>query len=204
MTAPIIHRGIEQGTPEWFALRAGKFSASKAGVIMGGLETKGLADYMQDLAWERVYGPIEGGYKSAAMERGNILEQESREWYSFETGHAVDTVTLVQHGGLSNVVWSPDGLIGTEGALEAKNPLHRAWMDVKRTGKIPAEYRHQCRWAMWVGDLQWMDFVAHHPQAGGIIIGCEVTETEKEMMAERVALLEPKVQAWVEILKESK
>jgi putative phage-type endonuclease len=204
VTGPIIHRGIEQGTPEWLALRAGKFSASKAAVIMGGLDTAGLASYIADLAWERVYGPTEPGFKSAAMERGNELEPESREWYAFTRDVVVDTVALVEHASIPNVCWSPDGLIDPRGAIEAKNPLHKAWMEVKRTGKIPAEYRWQCRWAMWVGELDWLDFVAHHPRPGGLIVPCEITDAEKEQMAERVALLEPKVQAWVEILTDRK
>lgn len=198
----MIHRGIEQGTPEWFALRAGKFSASRAAIVMGGLDTSGLAGYIQDLAWERVYGPIPEGFKSDAMKRGNEVEPEARDWYAFEKGVSVEEVTLVEHDAL-NAVWSPDGLVG-RGAIEAKSPRHKAWMEVKRTGKVPSEYRWQCKWAMWVGGLEWLDFIAYQPQAGGIIIPCEVSEAEKEQMAERVAVLEPKVQAWVEILKGAK
>ncbi len=201
---PIIHRGIAQGTPEWMALRAGNYSGSKAAVTMSGLDTKGLADYLQDLAWERVYGPITGGFKSAAMDRGNALEPEARDWYAFERGVAVEEVTLVVHGEMPNVIWSPDGLVHPRRAIEAKNPLHKAWMEVKRTGKVPAEYRWQCRWACWTGALDGIDFIAYHPQAGGLVVPCEVTESEKQQMAERVALLEPKVIAWVEILTDKR
>lgn len=202
--SPIIHRGIEQGTPEWFALRAGKFSASKAAVIMGGLDTAGLDAYIRDLAWERVYGPIlDGGYKSSAMERGNAVEPEARDWYAFEKGIVVEQVSLVEHATIPNVVWSPDGVFGRK-AIEAKSPLHKAWMDVLATGKVPSEYRWQCRWACWVGELEALDFVCYHPKPGGIIIPWETTESEKQQMAERVALLEPKVQAWVDKLNERK
>ena len=73
-------------------------------------------------------------------------------------------------------------------------------MEVKRTGKVPSEYRWQCRWAQWVGQLDGLDFIAYHPQAGGLIVPCEVTAIECEQMADRVALLEPKVAEWVEII----
>jgi len=109
---PTVIRGIDQGSPEWLALRAGKFSASKAAITMGGMDTKGLADYVQDLAWERVYGPITGGFKSVAMERGNEVEPEARDWYAFHRGVTVETVALVEHASVPNVVWSPDGLVG--------------------------------------------------------------------------------------------
>jgi putative phage-type endonuclease len=199
-----LHTGIDQGTPEWRALKAGKFSSSKAAIIMGGLDTAGLASYLQDLAWERVFGPIEGGFKSAAMERGTVMEPESRDWYAFEKGIAVHSVTLIEHSTIPHVCWSPDGLCEPRGGIEAKNPLHKAWMAVKKTGKVPAEYRWQTKWGMWVGECDWLDFVAYHPLAGGLIVPCEVTDAEKEQMAERVALLEPKVQAWVDILTERK
>jgi len=77
-------------------------------------------------------------------------------------------------------------------------------MEVRRTGKIPAEYRWQCRWAQWVGMLDGLDFVAYHPRPGGIIIPSEVTATEKEQMEERVALLEKRVAVWTEILQPTK
>lgn len=201
MIAPTFRYDIEQGSPEWHEIKAGKWSASKAAVIMGGLDTSGLADYIKDLAWERVHGPIEGGgYKSAAMERGNVVEAEARDWYAFERDIEVVQVGCVLHATVPNVLWSPDGLVGDAGAIEAKCPLHKAYMEVKRTGKVPSEYRWQTKFGMWVGQRECMDFLAYHPQPGGLIIPCEVTDEEKERMEERIALLEPKVQKWVDIL----
>ena len=68
-------------TPELRQARAGKLTASKAGIIMGGLNTKGLADYVMQLAWERVYGVSDDpGYTSPAMERGTLLEADALAW----------------------------------------------------------------------------------------------------------------------------
>lgn len=203
MAEPIIHRDIAQHSPEWYAIKAGKWSASNAATIMGGLDTSGLASLVQDIAWERVYGPTPAGFKSAAMERGNELEAEARHWYEQTTGHAIEQVGFVTHATLPTVGWSPDGLhrlSERRAAIEAKCPLHKAWMQVKRTGKVPAEYRWQTKWGLWVGQLDGMDFLAYHPIPGGLVIACEVADEEKEQMAERVHLLEGKVAQWVEIL----
>jgi putative phage-type endonuclease len=202
--APTIHRDIAQHSPEWYAIKAGKWSASNAATIMGGLDTSGLASLVKDIAWERVFGPTEGGFQSKAMERGNELESDARDWYAFERDAVVVEVGFVEHATVPRVGWSPDGLYGERHGIEAKCPLHKAWMEVKRTGKIPAEYRWQCRWAMWVGELESLDFIAYHPKAGGLIVPCEITESERSQMAERVALLEPKVAEWVEILTDKK
>lgn len=201
----IYHPEIEQGTEEWKLIKAGRFSSSKAAVIMGGLDTSGLASYIQDLAWERVYGPIDGGYKNSAMERGHVVEPDAREWYSFVKGSPVEQCGFVQREDFPNCGWSPDGLLmHRKGAIEAKCPLHKAWMECKRTGKIPSEYRWQTKFALWIGQLDWLDFISYHPLAGGLIVEATVTETEMQQMAERVTLLEAKVQSWVNILQDKK
>ena len=201
---PVIHRDITQGSPEWFAIRAGKWSASNAGTIMGGLETSGLASLVKDIAWERVYGSTESdSYRSPAMERGSVMEAEARDWYAFTTGAEVEQVGFVEHATVPNVGWSPDGLCLPR-ATEIKCPLHKAWMEVKRTGKVPAEYRWQCGWACWVGKLDGLDFVAYHPQAGGLLIPYEFDSALAEQMQDRVEALEVKVAAWVEILTDKK
>lgn len=198
---PIFHWSIEQHSPEWYAIKAGKWSASNAAKIMGGLDTAGLAALIQDIAWERVYGPSqEERFKSTAMNRGTEMEPESRDCYAFERDVIVRECGFVEHSDIPNVGWSPDGLVHLRHGIEAKNPGHRAWMETKRTGKIPSEYRWQCKWGLWVGDLQSLDFIAYRPEAGLIVIPAEVTESEKQQMAERVALLETKVAAWIDIL----
>lgn len=204
MSDPIIHREFAQHSPEWYAIKAGKFSASKAAIIMGGLDTSGLASLIKDLAWERVYGVIdEPQFHSKAMDRGTEKEYEARDWYAFDRDVVIEEVGFVEHASLPNVGWSPDGLFGNR-AIEAKCPLHKAWMETKRTGKVPAEYRWQCRWAQWVGRLVGVEFIAYSPQAGGLVVPFEATESEFEQMAERIALLEPKVQEWVEILTDKR
>lgn len=199
--APIIRRDIRQGTQAWHDARAGKFSASQAATIMGDISNPTLLAYLKDLGWERVYGQTDSGFKSKAMDRGHVVEPEARDWFAFTRDVVVEEVGLVEHAFLPNVVWSPDGLFddGNRG-IEAKCPLHRAWMDCKRTGKVPAEYRWQCKWAMWVGQLDELAFIAYHPLPGGITVPCEITDADCDAMAERIALLEPRVQVWVDIL----
>lgn len=201
--SPIYHPEIVQGTPEWDAMRAGKWSASKGAVIMGGLDTQGLKDYILDLAWGRVFGAIDGGFKSKAMERGHLVEPESREWFAFTRDLAVEEMGFVEHARIPNLGWSPDGLHSQrKGGIEAKCPLHKAWMHVEETGKVPSEYRWQTKIGCMVGELDGLDFVAYHPKAGGLIVPVEITDAEKDQIESRIALLEPKVQARVDRLME--
>lgn len=202
---PIYHYDIVQGTPEWTAIRAGKWSASMGAVIMGGLDTGGLADYIKDIAWGRVFGPPDKGFKSKAMDRGHETEPDARDWFAFERDIVVEECGFVEHSTIPFLGWSPDGLFdGAKGAIEAKCPLHKAWMETKRTGKIPAEYRWQCKFAQFIGELDELQFIAYHPLPGGLIVPSEITDEEKERIAERITVLEPKVLQWVDILTNRK
>lgn len=203
---PIYHSGVIQGTPEWEEVRAGKWSASKAAVIMGGLDTGGLASLVKAVAWGRVYGPTGVvSYKSAAMDRGHVVEPQAREWTAFSIDEVIEEVGFVEHSLIPHVGWSPDGLYDKrKRAVEIKSPEFSAIMDMLRKREVPAEYRHQCRWACWVGELDGLDFVGFHPATGGIVVPVEITQADRDAMAERVALLENKVAPWVEILNDRK
>ncbi len=202
MSGPLYHTDIEQGTDEWHAVKAGYFSASHGAVIMGGLDTSGLADYLKDLAWGRVYGPTDRGFTSKAMEHGTLTEPEGRDWFAFERDVVIEQVGFVEHARIPFLGWSPDGLFNRrKNAIEAKCPQHKAWMEVCRTGKVPAVYRWQCKIGCMVGELDGMEFVSYHKKAGGLIVPIEVTGSEKQQVEERIAILEPKVMQWVDILK---
>lgn len=192
-------------TPELRLARAGKLTASKAAVVMGGLDTKGLADYVKQIAWERVYGPPdEEGYKSAAMERGTLLEAEALSWYAFETSTALDQEPdrAIDHPTVPNVAASPDAL-RPDRVIEVKCPMPPAWMEVKRTMKVPAEYRWQVRWQMWCAGKSLADFVCYHPSAGGIIIAAELSDEDAQAMADRVPIVEAMIAEWVNILEQA-
>lgn len=180
--------------------RLGKLTASKAGVIMGGLDTSGLQTYVKSLAWERVYGARDEEYKSSAMDRGNALEASALDWYEFETCETlVRTPGFMQHPSIAYVGASPDALMEGK-TVQVKCPLHGAWMETKRTMQVPAEYRWQCRWESWVCGLRACDFVTWHPIAGGLIVPMTVSDAECDQMAERAAIVDAMVRKWVDIL----
>jgi hypothetical protein len=88
--------------------------------------------------------------------------------------------------------------------VECKCPLFSAWMEVKRTMQVPAEYRWQVRWQLWVLGLRAADFVCFHPIAGGLIVPFTVTDAECGQMAERAAVVDRMVQKWVDILRDAR
>lgn len=180
-------------------------TASMADVVMGGLATKGLADYVKTLAFERVFGDTsEEGYRSKAMERGNEVETLALDWYEFHTDQVVDREPVtIGHPTIPFVAASPDARLPDRN-IEVKSPLHKAWMDVKKSRKVPAEYRWQCRWQMWVRGVPSCDFVCWHPKPGGLIVPFTVTPEEIEQMTERVFIVDQIVNEWVAVLRDTK
>lgn len=203
MPEPIYHTDIVQGGDAWHAIRAGKWTASKGAEIMGGLTTKGLDDLVKDIAWGRVFGPTDPGFQSDAMKRGSEIESEARDWFAFDRGVSIEEVGFVEHPTIQNLGWSPDGLFADrKRAVEIKCPLHRGWIDTELDRAIPSQYRWQCKIACFVGGLDGIDFVNYHPLAGGVVITLEITDSERDQIEARIALLEPRVQAIVNRLQE--
>jgi hypothetical protein len=213
--SPIYHDDIAQHSDEWYAMKAGKWSSSCAATIMGGLGTKGLDDLCATIAWERVHGPVdEARFQSAAMRRGNELEPEARDWLAFNHDVSIAECGFVEHARIANVGWSPDGIYlpHRKRAPEIKCLLHKAYMEVLSAldaGKrgidaVPSEYRWQCRWGIWVGDLDGLDFTVYHPRASGIVIPVERDRNFEDQMEARVQLLEGRVSVLVDRLLERK
>lgn len=68
-----------QRSPEWFAARLGRVTGSKAGCVLMGEKTAGRADYVLQLALERLTCTAEElGYVSAEMQRGIDKEPLAR------------------------------------------------------------------------------------------------------------------------------
>lgn len=204
MGDPVYYHDIIQRSPEWFAIRAGKWTASHGAEIMGGLTTSGLNNLIKDVAWGRVFGPTDPGFQSDAMARGAALEEEAVNWFAFDQDATVEPMGFVVHPTIPNLGWSPDGLFSDRRwAVEIKCPLHRAWIDTEAAREVPSEYRWQCRLACFVGNLDGLSFLSYHPQAGGIVVPIEVTESERDQIASRIEILEPRVQTIVDRLMET-
>lgn len=205
MNAPVYFPEIEQGTDEWHAIRAGNWTASAAAKIMGGLETQGLKDLIKDIAWGRVFGKTDRGYSGASMERGHFFEPEARDSFAFAHDAAVEQMGFVKHGRIAHLGWSPDGLHAKrKRGLEIKCLEHKGWIDVFERQEIPSEYRWQAKFGCMVGELEEMDFYVYHPLAGGIHLVSTITDSEKDQIEGRIAVLETRVQPFIERLMERK
>ncbi len=114
---------VDQGSPEWLALRAGLPTASQFDKIVTptGKLSKSARDYKAWLLAERVLGrpiPIK---QTAAMIRGTQFEAEAVDFYQAVKEVKTELIGFVTTDD-NRIGASPDRWAGTDGQLEIKVP----------------------------------------------------------------------------------
>lgn len=159
---------MEQRSEEWFRVRAGKFTGSRFGDLMARTRSgpaAARANLLALLAVERMTGQCVETYSNAAMQRGTELEPDARAAYEALIGELVDEVAFVPHQFFEYVGVSPDGLVGSDGAVEIKCPAAMAkHMDAILRGSHADEYHWQVQGILWVTGRKWCDVVSFDPR----------------------------------------
>lgn len=149
----------EQGSLEWHEARLSIVTASNFSKVLAKGEGKTRKDYMRVLLGERGTGEPDVGYNDKNMENGKEREPLAIAAYEAEVGVTVDRVGFVRWGGVGA---SPDGLVGTDGCIEAKCPMAKTHVGYC-LGEITIPYFTQIQGVMWVADRKWCDFISYHP-----------------------------------------
>lgn len=165
---PFVVVDAPQRSPEWFAARLGRLTASNAKHITATLKSGGepaaRRDLRMQLVCERLTGQSqEDGYVNEDMQRGIDLEPAAFAVYEAQTGCLVDRVGFLSDTELMAGA-SPDGVIGEfEGLLEIKAPRPANHVAYLRAGGIPATHRAQLVHQLWMTGAAWIDFVSYCP-----------------------------------------
>lgn len=158
---------IIQGSPEWFAQRAGKVTASRVSDVIAKTKTgwgASRANYAAQIVAERLTGNVEPTFTNAAMQWGTDKEPQAREAYEFHAGVFVDQVGMIDHPRIAMTGASPDGLVGDDGLVEIKCPNTATHIETLLSGKVPAKYVTQMAWQMACTGRAWCDFVSFDPR----------------------------------------
>jgi hypothetical protein len=155
----------DQGTEEWFRVRAGIPTASEFGALMasgrGGAESKTRRSYLLKLAGEILTGEPADNFRTPDTHRGRRLESEVRDLYAFVTDHEVGRTGFIVNDGKG---CSPDGLIASDGMLEVKTKLPHLLIEVLLKDEFPADHKAQCQGALWVAERDWIDIAVYWPR----------------------------------------
>ena len=149
----IIHT-MEQGSPEWFAVKCGKVSASNISSVMA--KGKGITrkNYMMRLLAERLSGIPQETYTNGAMQWGIDTEPLAREAFEADNLEVVEQVGFIEINDYLGC--SPDGLIGDDCGVEIKCPNTATHLGYILDNKPVADYRDQIQGTLWMtGRKSW-------------------------------------------------
>jgi len=165
----IVH-DMPQGSPEWFAVRAGKPTASGFATVMAKGEGKTRRAYMLKLAGEILTGEPMEIYTNGNMDRGHEQEADARDRYAMMYDCEPQLVGFIEDTDL-RVGCSPDALIGDCRVLEIKSALPHVQIDRLLKNKVPPEHVAQCQGNLLVSGRDSIDFVSHCPRLPLFVIG---------------------------------
>jgi len=158
---------VEQRSPEWFASRLGKVTASRVADVIAKTKSGYSAsrdNYMAQLICERLTGQQGESFTNAAMTWGTETEPLARSAFEAHADVMVEEVGFVPHPRIRDSGASPDGLVGLFGMLEIKCPNTATHIDTLLTQTVPGKYITQMQWQMACCERQWCEFVSFDPR----------------------------------------
>lgn len=193
---------VEQGSPEWFAARAGIPTASEFSTVMavgknGGASLTRKA-YLRKLAGEIITGEPMESYTNVHMERGKVMEDEARNLYAFMSDADPLRVGFIKRG---NAGASPDSLIGEAGGLEIKTALPHIQIDRLLSDDLPSEHKAQVQGCLWIAEREWWDFVSYCPKLPPLMKRVYRDEAYIKKIADAVDLFNTELQQTVDFIR---
>lgn len=158
---------MEQRSPEWFAARLGKVTASRVADLMARTKTgygASRANYMAELICERLTGQPTESYINGAMQWGIDTEEQAKAAYTFMHDAPIVDCAFYEHEGIADFGASPDGLVGDEGLIEVKCPLSATHIEFLLSQTIPGKYITQMQTQMACTSRRFCDFVSFDPR----------------------------------------
>lgn len=173
---------FEQRSPEWYEIRKGRMTASKASCIAKA--DSGLDTYIIEIMSEYFSIAPKEMYINDDMQRGIDLEPEAKLVYELEKSVTVEPIGFVIYNEYAGA--SPDGLVDDDGLIEIKCPKDTTYTKLLYDEKIKPDYVWQMQMQMLITGRKWCDFVAYNDHY------------DKNVFIKRVERDEEKIQKLIE------
>ena len=157
-----------QGSEEWHRARVGRATASMFKTARSKLKkdsapTEAAKNYGFKVAFESLTQiPMDEGFETWQMRRGNELEPDARNRYEIRTGNTVDLAGFITTD-CGAYGCSADGLVGEDGGIEIKclvspEKIRTALLDHDIT-----DWYDQVQGGLWITERKWWDFIIYCP-----------------------------------------
>jgi len=157
---------MEQLSPEWFAARLGKVTASRVADILATIksgESASRRNYKVQIVTERLTQIKTETYMNQAMQDGIDREPTAREIYEHLKNVKVIETGFVNHHTIEMAGASPDGLVGDDGIIEIKCPIETTHTTNLLEKKLPSKYKPQVQFQLACTQRKWCDFISYNP-----------------------------------------
>lgn len=158
----MLWHDVKQTTEQWEALRLGKLTSSKLGVVManyGKAFGEPAKKYAINIAVEQITGQkSEPSYSNDHTERGHEQEPLARMEYEEAFFCEVTNGGFFENFGIG---CSPDGLVCDNGLIEIKSVIPSVHYDNIRRGDIDPAYKWQCYGNLMITGREYLDFISY-------------------------------------------
>ncbi len=182
------HADLLQGSDEWLQARCGILTASEMKHVLTlngkAANNKDTRTHAYELAFQRITQFVEPQYVSDAMLRGQEDEIYARAAYSEHYAPVTETGFVTNDEWGVTIGYSPDGLVGDDGLIEAKSRMGKYQVQTIATNEVPEEYMLQLQTGLLVTRRKWIDFISY---SGGLPMFVKRVEPDIELQAKIIA-----------------
>ena len=176
------HEEIEQGTPEWFAVRCGLLTASEMkNMITPALKVAKndkVKSHVYEIAAQRMTKYVEPSYMSYDMLRGCEDEIEAKIKYDENYADVTDMGFITNDKWGFTLGYSPDWLIGKDGQAECKSRIQKLQFKTIVEQAVPVENIIQVQSGLLISERKWCDYVSY---SGGMPMFVHRVYPDKEI-----------------------
>jgi predicted phage-related endonuclease len=160
---------LVQGSDEWLEARRGILTASEMKLIVTPTLKTASNDkertHMYELLAQRISGFVEPSYVSDDMLRGQQDEIDARMYYEKNVAPVTEMGFITNNKWGFTLGYSPDGLVGDDGAIECKSRRQKFQIKTIIDGEMPDDYLIQVQTGLLVSERKWIDFISY---SGGL------------------------------------
>ena len=159
---------VEQGSERWHDLRRGIVTASTVHLLLTSKTKKPASNddsrgLTLSLVAERITNHTDPTYQNFDMMRGVLDEPVARDLYSKHFAPVREYGFMVLERTVGDPLflgWSPDGLVGDDGAIEVKSRKQKQQLATILADEVPEANMAQLQAALLVSGREWIDYVS--------------------------------------------
>jgi hypothetical protein len=149
--------------------------------------------HVYEIAAQRITGHVEEGFTSYDMMRGHEEEVDARDHYRKHYAPVEDVGFITNDRWGFTLGYSPDGLVGDIGLIEAKSRKPKFQVETIVKGEIPPEHVIQVQSGLLISEREWCHFLSY---SGGLpmdLIPAEPIPEFQEAIIEAATAFEARV-----------